>query len=89
MPGTVRPCCTVSDSIGVTPIQCRWNTFTSPGSRSESAYCGTFPELVGPSHHADSKRICIERARVSAHTAVATSPLLRAMSARSHRPRIV
>src|SRR6266536_2326628 len=26
------------------PIQCRWNTFTSPGSRSESAYCGTRSE---------------------------------------------
>ena len=37
-------------SVGVRPIQCRWNTFSLPGSSSESAYERASP----PNHHVRS-----------------------------------
>ena len=61
-PGTVCPLTCSSASIGVWPIQCFWNDWTSPGSFSESAYC-----CAAWYHQVPSKRCCSLRARFVAH----------------------
>ena len=53
-------------SIGVTPIQYRWNTFVLPGSDSESAYDFASP----PYHHVSSNFFSLDVASFVAHAAV-------------------
>jgi hypothetical protein len=67
-------------SVGVSPIQCRWNTFSLPGSSSESAY----ERASSASYHQSSSNLSSSACAFRmAQRPVWLSPTASAISARS------